>query len=115
MNKKKLIVLATLVTLTLTAAACTRERRVNREEPSPTPMLVEAVPTETALPIQPTMAIENTPQPADTVVPVIPSPVPGVEYPALSPEISGELDEIDSLLKDLDQILGNTDTNVNIP
>ena len=117
MNNKKLILLAILLTFWLTVAACTRERRINREDLSPTQTQVEAAPTATTLPVQSSMTTENNPLPATMVAPVIPSSLPSIESPApaQSPEISGELAEIDSLLRDLDQILGGTDTNVNIP
>jgi hypothetical protein len=109
--------LAFVLMLSFSVAACTRERRISREETSSPPPQIELLPTTTSVPGQPSAAVENTPLPAATAVPLIPSPVPDLETPppTLSPELSGELSEIEGILNDLDQILGSTDTDVNIP
>ena len=114
MRYKTQLVIILLIALSLTA--CRRDR-LHQDTDTAFPVPVEnsqtaAAPTQqpsaTQLVAEPTASVD-----AATLPPPTPSPMP---IPATqAPDLSSDLSELDDILNDLDKVLGETNTDVNIP
>jgi hypothetical protein len=108
MRYKTQLFIILLIALGLTA--CQRGRlRQDTDTTSPVP--VESTQT-VAAPIQQPTSTQLVVT-AATLPPSIPTPTP---IPAtLAPDLSSDLSELDEILNELDEVLGGTNTDVNIP
>jgi len=114
MRYKTQLFIILLIALGLTA--CQRDRlRQDTDTTSPVP--VESTQTMAAPIQQPTatqlVVTTATSVDAATLPPSIPTPTP---IPATqAPDLSSDFSELDEILNDLDEVLGGTNTDVNIP
>ncbi len=107
--KTKILIMSLLIVLSL--AACSRER-LRRNEDTPAPTQAESRPAT----IDPVQLVTPT-QPAQSPVSVDTATVsPNLPIPtAQMPDLTDDFSELDNILKDLDEILGSTDTDISIP
>ena len=109
-NRSKILSLTILMLLLVVSlTACIRRNFDNPVNSTSMPTQAEKTQSSATM-TQSTQVVAPTEAPNTSIVPTLttaPATVP--------PEISNNLAEVDDLLKELDQILGNTDTNVVIP
>jgi hypothetical protein len=110
--QNKFIFFIVILLAALSLSACSRDRlRRSTDVPAPTQVI------NTQAVIEQTTATQSVQLPASvdtaTLPPSTPSPTP--VSATQSPDLANDLSELEDILKDLNQILGDTDTNVNIP
>ena len=116
--KRSALLGGAILLLLFSQLACRQEgNRRNGMNPTNTasvPVLMdtdtpEVQPTDAPVEVIPTATEESLP--TATPAPIF-SPTPELAVPT---EISGDLDDLDALLDELDQILGETNTEIEIP
>jgi hypothetical protein len=107
----------TILLIALSLTAC-RRGRLSQSVDTTAPTQVESAQTA-AVPVkQPTATQSPVVESATSVdVAILPLPIPSLTpVPSTTAaDLSGDLSQLDGILNDLDQILGETKTDVNIP